>query len=51
MRRIFRITRIAPRGVTTRNTRAGIFWELPLGKLQTAKQTSAYETTKKKKTQ
>ena len=26
--------RIAPRGVKTRNTTAGIFWELPLGMLQ-----------------
>jgi hypothetical protein len=33
MKRIFRITRIAPIGGTARNTRAGIFWELPLGML------------------
>jgi hypothetical protein len=29
--RIELITRIAPSGGTGRNTRAGIFWELPLG--------------------
>ena len=31
MRRIWRITRIAPLGMRTRNTRAGIFWELRSG--------------------
>ena len=33
MRRIFRITRIAPRGVRTRNTRAGIFGNCRSGRL------------------
>ncbi|HEV7836661.1 MAG TPA: hypothetical protein VGO75_01230, partial [Gemmatimonadaceae bacterium] len=47
MKRILRIGRIALRGMRTRNTGAGIFWELPLGMLQTAKQTSLSNNKKK----
>jgi hypothetical protein len=49
MKRIFLIIRIAPRGVRRTNTRAGIFWELPLTDASARHIGLSYEITKKEK--